>query len=135
MPKSDALIGAFMDYLLQGVALPSEGANYYLHLHTATPTSAGTGGTSEAAYTGYLAQAIAREAASWTRTGSQVVNDNAIVFPECSGVSDDEVLLYASLTLADGTIRYFGALTAPGIRITYNQRPYFPAGALVLTEV
>lgn len=135
MPKSDAMIGAMMDYFIMGQSLPTEGANYYLHLHTATPTSAGTGASNEAAYTGYLAQAMARDLTTWTRTGKTVTNDSAVVFPECTGVSDDEVELYASLTIADGTIRYFGALTAPGIRVTYNQRPYFPAGSIVLTEV
>lgn len=135
MPKSDALIGAMMDYLFTGQALPSEGANHYLHLHTATPTSAGTGASNEAQYTGYSEMAMARDVSTWTRTGKTVTNDSAIAFPECTGVSDDEVILYASLCLADGTIRYFGALTAPGIRVTYNQRPYFPAGSIVLTEV
>lgn len=135
MPKSDALIGAMMDYLLTGQALPSEGANHYLHLHLATPTSSGTGASNEATYTGYTDMAMARDVSTWTRTGKTVTNDSAIAFPECTGVGDDEVILYASLCLADGTIRYFGALTAPGIRVTYNQRPYFPAGSIVLTEV
>lgn len=70
----------------------------YVSLHTADPGEAGAQNTSEATYTGYARQAVARSSGGFTVTGNSVSPAANIDFPIGSGGS--------------GTVTHFGIGTA-----------------------
>jgi hypothetical protein len=108
--------------------------NLYVALHTADPTETGDQEDNEATYTDYARVAVPRTAGGWTVTGNQVVNANAITFPEASGGS--EVITHFSvgeLASGAGDIYYIGTLTTP-LNVSVGIEPRFPAGDLVITE-
>lgn len=70
----------------------------YVSLHTADPGEAGAQNTSEATYTGYARQAVARSSGGFTVTGSSVSPAANIDFPIG--------------TAGSGTVTHFGIGTA-----------------------
>lgn len=62
--------------------------SFYISLHTADPGETGNQTTSEATYTGYARQAVARSGAGWTVTADTVDNAAEIAFPEATAGSD-----------------------------------------------
>lgn len=142
MSKSNVTENDLVKFYANNVAMPAYGTNLYLHLHTSDPGEAGTSSSSEATYTGYARVATLRDGTAWTicdangtpnANGSAFKNAIAVVFPECTGVIDDEVITHASLCTNGGQILYSGALTA-SIRITNLTTPYFPIGTLIFKE-
>lgn len=88
--------------------------NLYVALHTADPGEAGVQTTSEATYTGYGRQAIARSGAGFTVSGNTVTNAAQITFGECSAGSDTITHFSVGLlSTGGGQILYSGQLTAP----------------------
>lgn len=75
-----------LEEIFNGVAITYP-AQFYLSLHTADPGEAGDQNTSEAAYTGYSRQPVARDALTWlcaTVTGTSTAKLlTKIEFPEC----------------------------------------------------
>src|SRR6185437_9735789 len=62
--------------------------NLFVALHTADPTDAGNQSSSEATYTSYARQSVARTSAGWTVSGTaptQVTNAAVINFPAATG--------------------------------------------------
>lgn len=142
MSKSNTTENDLIKFYAQATAMPSYGTNLYLHLHTADPGEGGTSSTTEASYTSYARVTKLRDNTDWTicdpdgtpnASGSAFKNAVDVVFPECSGVADDEIETHGSICTNGGQILYSGALTAP-IRITNLTTPYFPAGTLIFKE-
>lgn len=131
MSKGNITENDIMQFIFNGVAMPSYGVNLVVHLHTADPGEAGASSTYEADYTGYAPVSVARDGSGWTVTNNQAVNTAEVTFPECTGGSN--TLTHASVTTVGGQILYSGALTAP-INISNLITPRFPAGTLVMTE-
>lgn len=142
MSKSNTTRNDLVKFMAQSTAMPAYGSTLYVHLHTADPGVSGTSSTSEAAYTSYTRVAVSRDSAGWTicdADGTTNVNGIAfkntaeITFPECTGVSDDEVITHVSLCTNGGQILYKAALTA-SIRVNNQDTPRIPAGALRFIE-
>ena len=103
---------------------------FYISLHTANPNETGTQTTSEAAYTDYARQSVARSTAGWTVASGTVDNDSAITFPAASGGSETETHFgIGSDVSGTGNLFIWGALTA-GLAVSAGITPSFAAGAL-----
>jgi len=135
MSKSNTFETDILNYIFQGTALPGGYAGpFYLALHTADPGEAGTAVTSEATYTGYARQSIARTSAGWTVATGQATNAAAITFPACTAGSN--TITYFSIVTTSsgaGTILYSGALTA-SLAVSAGITPTVAIGAIVITE-
>jgi hypothetical protein len=143
MSKSNTTENDFIKFVFHGTAMPAYGSNLQVNLHTADPGESGVATTNAPTYTGYAAVAVARDATGWVNcdpdgtpnaSGNSMKNDDEITFPECTGVSDDEVMTHGSISVvATGQILYKGALTA-SIRVTNLITPRFPAGTAIFSE-
>jgi hypothetical protein len=101
-------------------------------LHTADPGESGDQTTNEASYAAYARATVARSAAGWTVSGSQVVNAAAIGFPSATGGS--ETITHFSVGHGDDdAVLYSGSLSSP-LAVSAGIAPAFAAGALVITE-
>lgn len=143
MAKGNAACNDLVKFYAHGTALPSYGVNWELHLHIGDPTDSGTGATNETTYTGYAPRLVARDATGWVLCDSDGTPNTAgrafknlaeITFPECTGVADDQLITFVSLTApASDQIVYKGALPT-GIRVTYLHTPRLPAGTAIFKE-
>lgn len=139
MPKNDTTANDFIEAVFIGTdpawRATAGQANFYIALHSADPSGAGIQTTDEIVYTSYARVAVARTAGGWTSVGNQADNVAAIVFPQCTGLTDTAT--HVSIGLSDtgvgGQIIYSGALTAP-LAISNLIQPQFAIGALVVTE-
>ncbi len=99
---------------LRGSSTPG---SFYVGLHTADPGEAGDATTSEATFTGYGRQAVARSSGGWTISGNSVSNAAAITFGQNSG-SDQTVGFFSISAGTDGagaeTVVRYGPLIASG---------------------
>lgn len=105
----------------------------WIGLHTANPNETGNQATSEAAYTSYARQSVARSTAGWTVTSGVGDNDSAINFPAATGGSETETHfgLGFNQTTA-GSLDICGALTA-SLAVSSGITPSFGVGALDVT--
>jgi hypothetical protein len=142
MSKSNVTENDLVKFYANNVAMPNYGTNLYIHLYTADPGEAGTSSTNEATYTSYARVTKLRDNTEWTicdsdgtpnAAGSAFKNAVDVVFPECTGVADNQTLSHAALCNNSGQILYSGALTA-SIIITNLTTPYFPIGTLIFKE-
>jgi hypothetical protein len=141
MSLSNAAEAALLDLLFLNSPWPDVGdaaglqpssvaGSFYVRLHTADPGEAGTGSTSEAAYTGYAPVAVARAAGGFTRVGSQISNTVTVQFAECTAGS--ATVTHFTVCLGSGAgaiVLYRGALSASRA-ISAGITPLFNAGAL-----
>jgi hypothetical protein len=89
--------------------------SFFVALHTADPGEAGSQVTSEATFTSYARQGVARSSAGWTIAGNQVSNAALITFPQNTG-SDQDVTHFSIGVATSGasvSVRY-GPLIASG---------------------
>jgi hypothetical protein len=117
-----------------GLPASATAGSFYISLHTATladTDSAQT--TSEATYTSYARVAVARSTAEWTVTAGTVVNDNAIVFPACTG-STNTITDFAvgQASTSTGGIQFYGALTS-SLAVSTGITPQYAAGAFQIS--
>lgn len=106
---------------------------FYISLHTANPNETGTQTTSEAAYTSYARQSVARSTSGWTVNTGVADNDSAINFPAATGGSETETHFgIGSDVSGAGNLFLWGALTA-GLAVSSGITPSFAAGALDVT--
>lgn len=106
---------------------------FYISLHTANPNETGNQTTSEAAYTSYARQSVARSTAQWSVASGVADNDNAINFPAATGGSETETHFgIGSDVSGTGNLNFWGALTA-GLAVSSGITPSFAAGALDVT--
>ena len=116
-----------------GLQNSATAGSFYVALHTADPTDAGTQSTSEASYTGYARVAVARTAGGWTVSGNQVSNTATVQFGECTAGS--AVVTHFSVGLLSagaGDILYSGALDATR-SVSSGITPLFNPGTLTGT--
>jgi hypothetical protein len=105
--------------------------SFYIGLHTASPGSAGTQSTNEAAYTGYGRVAVVRSAAGFTVAGANVSNAANVLFPNCTaspGAALTHFSIGSALTGA-GNLFHYGALGA-SYQPAIGNAPNFAIGAL-----
>lgn len=143
MAKGNKTCNDFVKFIAHGTAMPSYGANLEMHMHTGDPGDGGTGSTNECVYTGYAPVLVSRDSGGWTicdsdgtpnAAGRAFKNLAEVTFGECTGVSDDELVTFLSLTApGDDQILYKGALPV-GISVTYLHTPRVPAGAGIFKE-
>ncbi len=106
----------------------------YVSLHTGDPGEAGNQTTSEATYTPYARQTVARSGAGWTVSGNQASNTALIQFPQCSSGSDTlTYVVIGTATSGTGQILYSGALSA-SLAVSAGIQPQFAIAALTVTE-
>lgn len=80
----------------------------WLSLHTSDPGE--TGAATEAAYTSYARQAVARSSAGFTISGNSVTLTAAISFPAATGGSETELFFGVWTAVTGGTLLYSGPL-------------------------
>jgi hypothetical protein len=106
---------------------------FYISLHTANPNETGTQTTSEAAYTSYARQSVARSTAGWTVAGGVCDNDAAINFPAATGGSETETHFGVGSDVSGaGNLFLWGALSA-SLAVSSGITPSFAIGALDVT--
>lgn len=107
---------------------------FYIGLHTADPGEAGAQNTTEAAYTSYARQSVARSGAGFTVAGNSVSNAAAITFPIPTG-SVGAVVTHFSIgtdVSGAGNLLFSGALTS-SYQPALANAPNFAIGALTAT--
>lgn len=127
MGASDYLEGKILDDIF-GIAAFSVPATVYIALYTAAPSD--TGGGTECSGNAYARVAVTNTAASWSRVGNQVTNDNAITFPSPTGAAWGTVTHWGMFDAASaGNLLMWGALTTSRATAA-GTAPNFPAGDL-----
>lgn len=107
--------------------------SFYIALHTADPGEAGDQSTSEATYTGYARQAVARSSAGWTVSGNQVSNAAIVSFPACTAGSNTITHYSVGVASSGATYMLFsGALTA-SLAVSAGITPQAAIGAITNT--
>jgi hypothetical protein len=120
--------------LFQATALGWDAnTDLYVSLHTADPGETGTQTTSEATYTSYARETVARTSGGWTVTNNQVKNAALVQFPQCTGGSN--TITHAAIGTASsgtGQIIVKGALSS-SLAVSTGIQPQFAADALTFT--
>lgn len=143
MPKSTATCNNLINLIYRATAIANIAdnaaaapiTNIGIRLATASYTVSSTGATSEATYTNYAAQNVARSAAGWDAAASgATANAAAIEFPQC-GVTGNTITSAATAKSNTGAadIFHYGDLNAP-IAVSNQIQPRFPIGAMTITE-
>lgn len=144
MSMSNAAEAAFLDLLFLNTAWANVGdasglqpsaadGSFHVALHTADPGEAGNQSTNEVAYTGYGRVAVTRDAAGFTRTGSQISNTATVQFGECTaGSATATHFSVGTAGSGAGSIIYSGALDATRA-ISAGITPLFNPGTLTGT--
>ena len=147
MSASDTMENGILVLFLQNTAMANVGnagglqpstvaGSLFVALHTADPTDSGSQVSSEATYTGYGRQAVARSSGGWTVSGTsptQGTNAAAVTFGACTAGSN--TITHASLgqnTSGAGTAWLIGALGS-SLAVSSGITPSFAIGALVIT--
>lgn len=104
----------------------------FVSLWVGDPTDTGSGGT-EAAYTGYGREGVARSAAGWTVANGVASNTAKITFGACTASSSTVTHFGIHTAVTAGSFLYSGALTAE-LAITAGITPEIAIGALTVTE-
>lgn len=113
-----------------GIQNSATAGSFYVSLHTGDPGEAGAQNTTEATYTGYARQAVARSAAGWTIASANASNAAAITFPVCTAGSDTITHFgIGSDSSGAGNLFFKGALTASR-NISAGITPSFAIGEL-----
>ena len=116
-----------------GLQNSAAAGSFYVALHTADPTDAGSQTTSEASYTGYARVAVARTGGGWTVSGNQVSNTATVQFGECTAGSATVTHFSVGLLASGaGDILYSGALSASRA-VSAGITPLFNPSTLVGT--
>lgn len=131
-----------LDLLFTNVAAPNVGdagglqpsataGSFQISLLTAAPAETVNDQTnSEAAYTSYARQAVARSTAGWTVASGVVDNDAAISFPQATGGSETETNFgIGSASSGVGNLFMVGALGS-SLPVSSGITPEFAIGAL-----
>lgn len=150
--KNNTWSTALLELVFQNIAAANIGASgglqpsspagsLYISLHTSDPGITGDQTSNEVttgAYAGYTRVGVVRDNTHWTVSGStsaQVVNANAITFPQCTGGSGATITYMAVGTASSGTgeILYSGPLTS-SLAVSNNITPSFASSSLVVRE-
>ena len=124
MSATNAFETALLQHIFQNAAIANIGdatglppaataGSLFVSLHTADPGETGTQSTSEATYTGYARQAVARTAGGWTVSGNNASNTAAVTFGPCTaGTSTITHFGIGTASSGAGNLLFKGALTA-----------------------
>lgn len=127
MGKSTTASSNFLKILYTAVAWAniadnassSPTTNIYAALHTADPGAGGTQATSEAAYTSYARQAVARTTGGFTVTSNSVSPVANIDFPAATGSpSETETYFSFGKTVSGSTDIFHSGTVTPNIAVT-----------------
>ena len=102
---------------------------FYISLHTADPTDAGTQTSSETGYTNYARVSVARSTSGWTVASGTADNDGAITFPQSGSSSTVTHFGIGSDSSGAGNLFMKGALAA-SLAVANLVTPSFAAGTL-----
>lgn len=122
MGKSLAFSNALLALIFNGTPIPNIAdnaasgplVNLYVALHTADPGAGGNQQTSEAAYTGYARQPVARSNLGFTVSTNFATLNNNVIFPAPTG--NNETITHFSIGTSvsgAGEILYSGQLANP----------------------
>ena len=114
-----------------GLQNSAAAGSFYISLHTADPGEAGAQNTTEAAYTGYARQAVARTVGGWTVSGNNASNAAIVAFPNCSASPGSPVTYFGigSDVSGAGNLFFRGALGA-SYQPSVGNAPQFAIGDL-----
>lgn len=147
MSLSDASEAALLDLLFTnanwgnvgdttGLRGASTAGSYYIALHTADPTDAGTQASSEATYTSYARVAVTRAGGSWTRTGTsptQISNAAIVNFPTCTGGSNTVTHFSVGVASSGATAIICSGPLGASQSVVNGTTPSFAIGTLIVT--
>lgn len=145
MPATDTLETELMDLIFLNLAFDNIGnatgiggsgvaGNLELSLHTGTLTDASNQNTTEADYTGYLRQDVARAGTQWTNATGTVTNDAIIQFGEKTAGTDDSVTDFGiGSDVIANELWIYGALTGGGLTVSNGVNPQFAASDLSIS--
>jgi hypothetical protein len=86
--------------------------SFYLSLHTSDPGAGGSQNTSEAAYTSYARQAVARNSSGFTVSGATATLTATVIFPAATAGSETETWAAVGTALTGpGKILYRGPIS------------------------
>lgn len=139
--KSSAFDNDILNLILNGTLIANIADNaasspltsLYLSMHTADPGAGGSQNTSEAAYIGYARQAVPRNGAGFTITGTTANLTTAAIFPTATGGSEMETwAAVGTAATGPGKILYRGPIT-PTLTVSVGASPQLST-ATALTE-
>jgi len=139
MSKSNSLETSILDLLLNGTAIAdlaendstSPATTITIALHTADPTDTGIMTASEATYTSYARETVARTSGGWTISGNSATLTANVDFTTATGGS--ETITHFSVgTGVANNIMYHGTVT-PNIVVTNGVTPRLTT-ATAITE-
>lgn len=143
MSKSNGLETSLLALIFNGTTIANIAdnaasgplTNLYVSLHTSDPGEAGNQATNEIAYTGYARVATGRTSTVWEVSSQTCSNTVNITFGECSSTTTVTASYFAigSTSTGNGVMYYSGSLSS-ALGINQAITPYFPAGALTVTE-
>jgi hypothetical protein len=120
-----------------GLRATTTAGSLWLSLHTADPGEAGTGVTSETAYTNYARQAVARAsgAGGFTVTTSSVALASNADFPSCGATPGGAITHFGIVNTSSGAAKllYSGTVT-PNITMATGVIPRITTAAGIVTE-
>lgn len=101
-------------------------------LHTGSPGEAGDMTTSEATYTGYARQTVARTSGGWTVGASGVSPVSAITFPEATGGTETITHIGIGTGVSDNLL-YYGTIT-PNISVATGVVPSITTDSVIAED-
>ncbi|MDA7948084.1 MAG: hypothetical protein MPJ78_11490 [Hyphomicrobiaceae bacterium] len=129
MSKTNAFENDLLELIFNATAIAdiaeddtsSPATSLTVSLHTASPGEAGDMSTSEATYTSYARQTVARTGGGWVVTGNSVSPAGNIDFPTATG--GNETITHVGIGSGTGNnLMYYGALT-PTILVSNGVTP------------
>lgn len=118
--------GSHISTIGDGLQASATAGTLEISLHTGDPGETGDATTSEANYTSYARQTVARSAAGWATSGNTVDNVAAITFPEATGGSSTCTHFGIGTGTSDRLL-VSGALTS-SLAVTSGVQPQFAIG-------
>jgi hypothetical protein len=115
-----------------GLQNSAAAGSLHISLHTGDALSdTSTAQTqSEAAYTNYARQAVARSVAEWTVASGTVDNDNAITFPQSASGPETETDVGIGFALSGAGYLHIWSQLVSDLVVNSGVTPEFAAGAL-----
>jgi hypothetical protein len=127
---------AIANAVSSGILATTTAGSFWIQLSTGTLTGSSNQSTTEAAYTSYARQAVARSSGAWSVSGNApctASNAAAINFPQATGGTETETYFSVGTSASGaGTILWYGALTS-SLAVSNGITPSFAIGALTCT--
>lgn len=142
MSKSNIQESAYLKLIFQNIAMANIGdangiqpsatsGSLYVALYTSDPSEDGSG--TEATYTSYARQSVARSSVGWSVSGNQVNNAGIITFPVSTGNSNTITHFGILTDLTSGDLVGSGALTS-SLLVETGDTPKFNVGDITIIE-